>query len=101
MLNVVYFFSLVGLTNAFTANLILFCVLLFGVMVSFYLVDKVGRRPLLLGGISVMAVCVTIFGGLGFITVSPTIGNVMIVLMALWALSYAISIAPIGESLII
>lgn len=98
MLNAVYFFSLIGLTNAFVANLIISCVLLAGVMASFYLVDKVGRRPLLLGGVSVMTLCVCAVGGIGFGTINSTAGSAMIALMAIWAAAYAVSIAPIGKS---
>lgn len=99
MLNAVYFFSLIGLSSAFVANLIVSCVLLAGVMASFYLVDKVGRRPLLLGGVATMTVCVVAVGGIGFGTITNTAGNAMIALMAIWAAAYAVSIAPIGQSL--
>jgi MFS family permease len=97
MFNVVYFFSLIGLNNAFTANLIVYCVLLVGVLVSFYLVDKVGRRPLLLCGCAFMSLCVFAVGGIGFTSLGQTAGNALVALVALWVAAYSISIAPIGE----
>lgn len=96
MFNVVYFFSLIGLNNAFTANVIVYSVLLGGVLASFYLIDKVGRRPLLLGGCAFMSVCVFAVGGIGFTSLGSTEGNVLVALVAMWVAAYSISIAPIG-----
>jgi MFS family permease len=96
MFNVVYFFSLIGLSNAFTANLIITCVLLGGVLVSFYLVDKVGRRPLLLGGGVVMSLCVFCVGALGTQRLTSAMGGGMIALVAIWVAAYSVSCAPIG-----
>lgn len=100
MFNAVYFFSLIGLKNTFTANLIIYCVLLGGVLASFYLVDKVGRRPLLLGGIAFMAVCVFIVGGIGFMTLTDAAGNALVAICSLWVAAYSISVAPIGNDFI-
>jgi MFS family permease len=96
MFNVVYFFSLIGLNNAFTANVIVYSVLLGGVLASFYLIDKVGRRPLLLGGCAFMSVCVFAVGGIGFTDLGPSAGNAMVALVAMWVAAYSVSIAPIG-----
>ena len=98
MFNAVYFFSLIGLKNTFTANLIIYCVLLAGVLVSFYLVDKVGRRPLLLGGTATMSVLVFIVGGIGFMTLTDAAGNALVAIMSIWVAAYSVSIAPIGKS---
>lgn len=97
MLNGVYFFSLIGLKNTFTANLIMYCVLLGGVLLSFYFVDKVGRRPLLLGGAGVMSVCVFIVGGIGFMTLTDAAGNALVAIVCVWVLAYSLSVAPIGK----
>jgi len=96
MFNAVYFFSLIGLKNTFTANLIVYCVLLAGVLVSFYLVDKVGRRPLLLGGTAFMSLCVFVVGGIGFTTIDTTTGNALVAVVSIWVAAYSISVAPIG-----
>lgn len=99
MFNAVYFFSLIGLKNTFTANLIIYCVLLGGVLASFYFVDKVGRRPLLLGGTAFMSVCVFAVGGLGFMTLTDAAGNALVAICAMWVAAYSVSVAPIGEYL--
>ncbi|KAL1413457.1 hypothetical protein Q8F55_001224 [Vanrija albida] len=86
----------IGMSNAFEANVIVSCVLLFGVLCSFYLVDKAGRRPLLIMGGIVMCVCNLIVGGMGVIGVNSSTGSAMIAMMAIWVLAYALSCGPIG-----
>ncbi len=93
----VYFFQLSGLDNPFQANLIIFCVLIGGVLSSFYLVDKVGRRPLLLIGGVVMGLCDLAIGGIGSAGVSPKSGAGLVVVCAIWVFAYATSVAPIGK----
>ena len=64
---------------------------------SFYLVDKVGRRPLLLGGTAFMSLCVFAVGGIGFTTLTDSAGNALVAICALWVAAYSISVAPIGK----
>lgn len=97
MFNVPYFFSLVGLQNvAFSSNLIVTGVLMAGILCSFYLIDKFGRRPLLLIGGVIMSICVFVVGGLGFTNLSGSTGNVLVAMCCIWVFAYAISVAPIG-----
>ena len=97
MFNVPYFYSLIGLQNlAFSSNLIVTGVLMGGILVSFILVDKIGRRPLLMVGGVVMSVCVLVVGGIGFTTISPPLARLLITMNSLWVFAYAISVAPIG-----
>jgi MFS family permease len=98
MFNGAYFFSLVGLSNAFTANLIILCVLMGGVLTSFYLVDRVGRRPLLLVGGTLMALFNFAVGGIGLHKITSSLGGLMVACCALWTAAYSISVAPIGTS---
>jgi MFS family permease len=98
MFNVTYFFSLIGLDNAFQSNVIVLCVLMGGVLVSFYLVDKVGRRPLLLGGGVIMSICVLIVGIIGTQEIKGALPNVMVAVVCIWVIAYSLSCAPIGES---
>jgi MFS family permease len=97
MFNVPYFFSLVGLQNvAFSSNLIVTGVLTAGILVSFYLVDKIGRRPLLIYGGVVMSACVFVVGGIGFTTITSGVGKVLVAMCCMWVFAYALSVAPIG-----
>jgi MFS family permease len=97
MFNVPYFFSLVGLQNvAFSSNLIVTGVLIAGILVSFTLVDRVGRRPLLLCGGVIMSSCVFVVGGIGFTIIDGSIGRVLVAMCSIWVFAYALSVAPIG-----
>jgi len=97
MFNVPYFFSLVGLQNiAFSSNLIVTGVLTAGILLSFLLVDKVGRRPLLLCGGAAMSSCVFVVGGIGFTNITESIGRLLVAMCCIWVFAYALSVAPIG-----
>ncbi|KAF5012866.1 hypothetical protein FDECE_1156 [Fusarium decemcellulare] len=91
-----YFFSLAKLDDPFLGNLIIQLVLVVGIITSFYLVDKAGRRTLVIyGGVVMCALCF-IVGGLGFLTANAATGAALVTLCSLWAFTYAISVAPIG-----
>ncbi|KAJ0333721.1 hypothetical protein COL922a_010672 [Colletotrichum nupharicola] len=60
------------------------------------MVDKVGRRTLVLGGGFGMMVICLIVGGLGFMQLTSASGPVLIALCGTWAFLYANSLAPIG-----
>lgn len=85
--------------DAFQGNLIIYCVLLFGILLSFYLVDKVGRRPLLFYGGIVLAASCFIIGGLGSVskTVTKGSGIALIAVSCIWVFAYALSVAPLGK----
>ena len=69
-------------------------ILLLFIMVSFGLVERVGRRPLLLIGGIIMAICLFVIGGLGFRQTPP--GTVLVALTCIWTAAYAVSAGPIG-----
>ena len=50
---------------------------------SSLIVEKTGRRPLLLVGGSVMVVCLTAIGGLGF-TSGTSVSAAIVALMCIW-----------------
>jgi hypothetical protein len=115
------FFGLAGYSNPFEASVIQSCalveryfvaissvqvhlsfalslmntgILLLFIMISFGLVERVGRRPLLLIGGIIMAICLCIIGGLGFRQTPP--GTVLVALTCIWTAAYAVSAGPIG-----
>lgn len=93
-----YFFQLPNIEDAFLGNLIVQLVLVIGIVASSYMVDKAGRRTLVIyGGVFMVNVCF-IVGGLGFLDPTTATGAALVTLCALWAFAYAISLAPIGES---
>ncbi|KAG7112167.1 MFS transporter fmqE like protein [Verticillium longisporum] len=91
-----YFFSLAQLDDPFLGNLIIQLVLVAGIISSFYLVDKTGRRTLVLIGGAFMSLLCFIVGGLGFLTPNAATGSALVALSSIWAFTYAISVAPIG-----
>lgn len=92
-----YFFQLASIQDPFLGNLAVQLVLVVGIVTSFYLVDKAGRRTLVLyGGVFMAAMCFVV-GGLGFLEPNEATGAALVTLCALWAFAYAMSLAPIGK----
>ncbi|PNH46429.1 hypothetical protein VD0004_g1647 [Verticillium dahliae] len=91
-----YFFSLAQLDDPFLGNLIIQLVLVAGIISSFYLVDKTGRRTLVLIGGAFMSLLCFIVGGLSFLTPNAATGSALVALSSVWAFTYAVSVAPIG-----
>ncbi|KAF5501311.1 Alpha-glucosides permease MPH3 [Colletotrichum siamense] len=91
-----YFFSMANVEDPFLGKIIINAILLVGIILSFYMVDKVGRRTLVLGGGFGMMVICFIVGGLGFMQPTSASGPVLIALCGIWAFLYANSLAPIG-----
>ena len=85
-----------GYDKPFQASVIIQCVLLFFVIMSTFLIDKLGRRPLLLGGISVIVLANFALGGMGYMAVPN--GGGMIFVSCAWAAAYSLSLGPMGES---
>jgi hypothetical protein len=93
----VYFFQMAGVKDPFLGNLIKQLVLVVGILTSFYTVDVVGRRALLIYGGGAMCVINVLVGGLGFMKPTPAGGIALVFLCSLWAFVYANSLAPIGK----
>jgi SP family sugar:H+ symporter-like MFS transporter len=84
-----------GYATYFFASLIQGLILLGFMFLSFFVIDKFGRRPLLLWGGVVMAICTLATGAIGFMDVLP--GAALVALTCIWTASYAISAGPLGE----
>ncbi|KAH7258754.1 hypothetical protein MRS44_009735 [Fusarium solani] len=91
-----YFFQLAGVKDPFLGNIVKQMVLVVGILISFYTVDKVGRRTLVIAGGAAMATICFIVGGLGFMKQTSASGMALVALCSLWAFVYANSLAPIG-----
>lgn len=92
-----YFFQLAGVDDPFLGNIVKQMVLVVGILISFYTVDKVGRRTLVIAGGAAMAAICFIVGGLGFMKQTSASGMALVALCSLWAFVYANSLAPIGK----
>ncbi|KAH8885823.1 general substrate transporter [Thozetella sp. PMI_491] len=91
-----YFFQIAGVSDPFLGNIVKQIVLVVGIIVSFYTVDLVGRRTLVIWGGFIMAGINFLVGGLGFMTQNSASGIALVALCSLWAFVYANSLAPIG-----
>ncbi|KAH7143442.1 general substrate transporter [Dactylonectria macrodidyma] len=91
-----YFFQLAGVDDPFLGNIVKQMVLVVGILISFYMVDKVGRRTLVIYGGVAMGIITLIVGGLGFMTQTSSSGMALVALCSIWAFVYANSLAPIG-----
>lgn len=91
-----YFFQLAGVSDPFLGNLVKQLVLVVGIIIAFYTVDRVGRRTLVIGGGAVMAILSFVVGGLGFMEQTSASGMALVALCSIWAFVYANSLAPIG-----
>lgn len=91
-----YFFQLAGVDDPFLGNMVKQMVLVVGIIIAFYTVDKVGRRTLVIYGGAAMATICLIVGGLGFMEQTSASGMALVALCSLWAFVYANTLAPIG-----
>jgi len=92
-----YFFALARVQDPFLGSLILQTVVLLGNITSFYLVDKLGRRMLLIGGGALLAASSYSMGGMGWLDgAKQSTGISLVALCSLWAFLYANTIGPIG-----
>lgn len=93
-----YFFQLGGLADPFLGNVIINVVYIIFVVASFFLVDKIGRRPLVVYGLGALGLFNIAVGGLGWLDRGSTAsGGALITFCCLWMSVYALTLAPIGE----
>ncbi|RSH84102.1 hypothetical protein EHS25_005347 [Saitozyma podzolica] len=86
-----YFFQLAGLKEVFMGTVAVNLILVVFVAISFFTVEKVGRRRLLLIGGVLMIACLMIVGGMGTIkTQTSATGGLCLVAV------YALTAGPIG-----
>jgi hypothetical protein len=70
--------------------------LLVFVIISFWSVERLGRRPLLLVGGAVCVVAMLVNGAVATQKMTTTIGSVIISMACLWCAAYALSAGPLG-----
>lgn len=84
----------------FSGTLITSLISLSMITCSSYLVERLGRRPLLVGAGCVMVLMLAVIGGLGFLPLGPTAGGATIGIMCVWVVAYALSAGPCGYLLL-
>jgi len=95
-----YFFFLAGIeqTQAFTITAIMFALQLVANMLSWYLLERLGRRPMLLTGIAVTLVSHLIIGGIGTDSsyTSGVLPKVIVAFMVIIIVSCQLSVGTAG-----
>lgn len=87
---------LAGLSDPFLGSTIISIILIVGVCLSFYTVEKVGRRTtVLVAGLALSVINIAI-GAASFAPPSTAFGGGLIALCAVWVFVYALSFAPLG-----
>jgi MFS family permease len=93
-----YFFAQAGFPRPFEANLIIGTLQLVGTGTSFFLLDMLGRRPLLIFGTGICAVCCWGLGGIAF-AAEPN-GQAMLALCCLWMTFYSATLNSLGYAFV-
>ncbi|WRT68794.1 uncharacterized protein IL334_005774 [Kwoniella shivajii] len=91
-----YFFQQAGIPEPFQANVIVFCILIGANIISFYLVERTGRRTLILyGGVASVVLCV-IIGTMGVIEQTTSSQSATLAVICMWVVVYALCFAGTG-----
>ena len=91
-----YFFQLAGVANPFLGSTIINCINVGTIIGSFYFIERIGRRPLVLWGTAGMILFNFVIGGLGFGAESEAKGTALVAMCACWVFCYSFSLGPIG-----
>ncbi|KAL1889058.1 hypothetical protein Sste5346_009123 [Sporothrix stenoceras] len=90
-----YFVQQAGIGEPFLASLIVTIVLLVGLLISFFAVELVGRRTLLLGGGMSCTVCDLVIGTTGCFPKTQRLNNVALAFVFIFVFGYAMSFAGV------
>ncbi|GFZ52068.1 hypothetical protein JCM24511_09840 [Saitozyma sp. JCM 24511] len=100
--NLAYFFSIAGIADPFLPSVASNAILIGGLIVAAFTVDKFGRRFLLLTGESINLICVLFMGVIGTLArqnggeLSSTSSNAIVALACIWVAAYSMSAGPLG-----
>ncbi|ODO05600.1 hypothetical protein I350_04658 [Cryptococcus amylolentus CBS 6273] len=88
------FFQQAGIPEPFQASVIVYCILLGALMISFYTIERFGRRTLILAGGVGCTIFNVIIGATGFMPKdSTTTNNTTLAFICLWVFTYATTFA--------
>ncbi|KAL2203661.1 maltose permease [Sarocladium strictum] len=82
-----YFFTVAGVTKPIAVAQGAFSIQLVGNLISVFLIDRVGRRPMVAYGTMALAALLLMIGGISMLT-SQAGKNAMVALMCLWGLLF-------------
>lgn len=91
-----YFFQLSGFSQPFLGSTALYVVLIIGVLLSVYLIERAGRRRMVLIGASICIVCDFAIGGLAFAPITGPAPKIIVAMVCIWMAGYSVSLRSIG-----
>ncbi|KAL7418259.1 hypothetical protein Q5752_007125 [Cryptotrichosporon argae] len=91
-----YFFSLAGLTFTFGANVAVKTISIVFTAISFFTIERLGRRPLILGGSFIMVASMFAIAGAAWNGYNSGKGIALVTFACIWTAAYALSIGPLG-----
>ncbi|UPK89264.1 hypothetical protein LCI18_000199 [Fusarium solani-melongenae] len=92
-----YYFRLAGVNNPIGIAQAAFAIQLFGNICSWPLVDRVGRRPMIVGGMITMTAGLLIIGGISTIGSKPAL-SATVAFMVLWGFLYQMTVGATAYS---
>ncbi|KAJ0378158.1 hypothetical protein COL26b_003584 [Colletotrichum chrysophilum] len=93
-----YYFRLAGVQNPIGIAQAAFAVQLFGNMCSWPLIDRVGRRPMIVGGCFVMTATLLLIGGIGTLENNQKALMATVSLMTIWGFLYQMTLGATSYS---
>lgn len=95
-----YFLAIAGFSKPFLVTVVTNLLSIFAVLFAFVLIERLGRRQILLGGTAGMVVCLLAVGICGFINYgSKSNGTALAAFCILWSLFYYASVGAVGWTL--
>jgi hypothetical protein len=90
-----YFFQLSGFSEPFLGSTALYVVLIIGVLLAVFLVERAGRRRLILIGATICILCDFAIGGLAFAPITGPGPKVIVAMVCIWMAGYSISLQSV------
>ncbi|KAJ4204142.1 hypothetical protein NW759_014979 [Fusarium solani] len=91
-----YFFTIAGVANPIGIAQISYSIQLLGNITSWFVVDRVGRRPLAVYGLMAMTATLLVIGGLGTIQDSRAALTATVALMSVWGFLYQFTLGAVA-----
>ncbi|KAJ9144579.1 Maltose permease [Pleurostoma richardsiae] len=90
-----YYYRLAGVNNPIGMAQVAFAIQLFGNICSWFLVDRVGRRPMIVGGTIVMTCGLLLIGGISTIGTKPAL-TATVAFMTVWGYLYQATLGAVA-----
>lgn len=85
-----YYFRLAGVNDPLAIGQAANAIQLFGNICSWPLVDRLGRRPMIVGGSCIMTALLLVIGGISTIGTAPAL-SATVAFMVIWGYLYQVS----------